>query len=46
MLNLCDITDKKTPFTIAQARIIKALCSTFASKVFTKKFYFDVLIAL
>jgi len=40
MLVLCDITDKTALFTIAQARIIKALAPTFASKVFTKRFYF------
>lgn len=46
MLMLCDITDKTTPFTIAQARIIRALCPTFAPKVFTKKFYYGVFVAL
>lgn len=46
LLVLCDINDKKTPFTIAQARIIKALGSVFAGKVFTKKFYYSVLVAL
>lgn len=40
MLVLCDIADKDAPFTIAQARIIRALASTFAGKVFTKKFYY------
>lgn len=46
MLNLCEINDKKTVFSIAQARIIKALCPVFAGKVFTKKFYFGALVAL
>ncbi len=46
MLVLCDITDKTALFTIAQPRIIRALASTFAGKVFTKRFYYQVLIAL
>lgn len=46
MLVLCDITDKKTVFSIAQARIIRALASTFAPQVFSKKFYYGVLVAL
>jgi len=46
MLTLCDIEGKKGPFTIAQAKIIKALASSFAAKVFTKKFYFSVMLAL
>lgn len=46
MLVLCSIQDKKTPFTIAQAKIIKALAWTFAKKVFTEKFYYAVLLAM
>lgn len=46
MLVLCEVADKSTNFSIAQARIIKALAATFASKVFTKKFYYSVLLAL
>lgn len=46
MLVLCDINDKKALFSIAQARIIRALASTFAAKVFTSRFYYQVLIAL
>lgn len=46
MLVLCEVADKSTNFNIAQARIIKALAATFAGKVFTKKFYYSVLLAL
>lgn len=40
MLVRCDINDKKGNFTIAQARIIKALAPVIAPKVYKKRFYF------
>jgi hypothetical protein len=46
LLVLCHVEDKKTPFTVAQARIIRALASTFAAKVYTKKFYYAAFLAL
>ena len=46
MIVLCEINDKTSVFSIAQARIIKALAPTIAPKVFTKSFYFKVLTAL
>jgi hypothetical protein len=48
MLMLCDITERSHTqlFSIAQARIIRVLASTFATKVFSRKFYYGVLVAL
>ena len=36
----CDINEKKGNFTIAQARVIKALAPVIAPKVYKKRFYF------
>ena len=46
MLILCDLLNRERPFTIAQARVLRALAPTIASKVFTKRFYRTVLEAL
>ena len=46
MLFICEITDKKQPFSIAQAQVLKALAPTIADKVFTKRLYNTVLTLL
>ena len=46
MLILCDLLNREWPFTIAQAKVLRALAPTIASKVFSKRFYRTVLEAL
>lgn len=40
MISLCDILDKTTNLTVAQARVLQALAPTIAPKVFSKQFFF------
>jgi hypothetical protein len=46
LIALCDVVNRTTPFTLAQARVLQALASEIAPKVFTKRSYFAVLSAL
>ena len=46
MLILCELLNREWPFTIAQAKVLRALAPTIAPKVFSKRFYRTVLEAL
>jgi hypothetical protein len=46
MLILCDILNREWPFTIAQAKVLRAMAPFIAAKVFHKNFYRNVLLAL
>jgi len=46
MLILCDILNREWPFTIAQAKVLRAVAPFIASKVFHKNFYRTVITAL
>jgi len=46
LIALCEVVNRKTPFSLAQARVLQALAPEIAPKVFTKRSYFAVLTAL
>jgi len=46
LLHLCDISNRESPFSIAQGLILKALAPTIAPRIFRKKFYHNVLLSL
>lgn len=46
MLVLCDILNREWPFSVAQAKVLRAMAQFIAHKVFHKNFYRTVLVAL
>lgn len=46
LLKLCEIVNRETPFSIAQAQVLKAIAPTIAKFVYHKRLYTGVMYAL